>query len=329
MAVVGHAEWSEFVTLDHHPAEGEVAHAREWSRRPGGGGTVAAVALAELGATVDFFCALGRDADGEATVAHLSARGVRMHVAWREEPTRRAITYLVAGGERTIVVIGPRLDLAGATRWTGSGSIAPRGSISRPGTPARWHRRGGRACWSPPRACGRRCRRRRLTSTRSCTARPTPTRPRGRSGCRPGPGWSWPPRAPRAGAGRATRRGAGRRSPAPGPVRDHYGAGDSFAAGFMYGLAGACSVADAAALGAQAGARALDAGRGARSGREGATSPRWRSYALACRADGRIPTPCSASAATPPRPRCATPTGAWSSSPPRSQQRLAGVGAAL
>ena len=114
VAVVGHAEWSEFVTLDHHPAEGEVAHAREWSQRPGGGGTVAAVALAELGATVDFFCALGRDADGEATVAHLSARGVRMHVAWREEPTRRAITYLVAGGERTIVVIGPRLDLAGA-----------------------------------------------------------------------------------------------------------------------------------------------------------------------------------------------------------------------
>ena len=46
-------------------------------------------------------------------------------------------------------------------------------------------------------------------------------------------------------------------APLPGPVRDSYGAGDSFAAAFTLGLGRGDSVADAVALGAEAGARAL------------------------------------------------------------------------
>ena len=43
----------------------------------------------------------------------------------------------------------------------------------------------------------------------------------------------------------------------PGEARDSYGCGDSFAAGFTFGLAGGLSVEEAAALGARCGAVAL------------------------------------------------------------------------
>jgi ribokinase len=43
----------------------------------------------------------------------------------------------------------------------------------------------------------------------------------------------------------------------PGEPQDAYGCGDSFAAGFTYGLAGGGSVAEAAQCGAERGAIAL------------------------------------------------------------------------
>ena len=46
-------------------------------------------------------------------------------------------------------------------------------------------------------------------------------------------------------------------APVPGPPRDDYGAGDSFAAGFTFGMAQRVSVAEAARIGAECGARAL------------------------------------------------------------------------
>jgi ribokinase len=45
--------------------------------------------------------------------------------------------------------------------------------------------------------------------------------------------------------------------PPPGDPEDAYGCGDSFAAGFTFGLASGASVAEAATLGAECGARAL------------------------------------------------------------------------
>src|SRR5579864_3193491 len=69
VAVVGHVEWVEFVRIDHFPTRGAIAHARDASIRAAGGGVVAAVVLARLGAKVDFFCALGDDANGAAAAS--------------------------------------------------------------------------------------------------------------------------------------------------------------------------------------------------------------------------------------------------------------------
>jgi ribokinase len=257
VAVVGHIEWSEFVSLDHYPAEGEVAHARNWSQRPGGGGTVAAVALAELGATVDFFCALGRDADGEASVEHLSGRGAHMHVAWREEPTRRAITYLTHGGERTIVVVGRRLEPVGSDEldWDLIGQAA--GAYFTSGdADALIRARQARVLVASPR--GREALAQagvqldalvfsEADDDERAWARRLESRARlmvGTQGQAGGHWWGesegrWEAVAP------------------PGEAHDAYGAGDSFAAAFMYGLASGLAVDQAAALAARAGALAL------------------------------------------------------------------------
>ncbi len=114
VAVVGHVEWVDFVGVDRYPARGQVVAAREAFTRAGGGGVVAALVLAGLGAEVDFFCALGRDANGEAAAAELRDRGVHLEVAWRPPPTRRVITLLEDSGERSIITIGERLEPAGS-----------------------------------------------------------------------------------------------------------------------------------------------------------------------------------------------------------------------
>ncbi len=110
---MGHVEWVDFVEMERLPLRGEIAHALEVFTRAAGGGGVAAVVLAELGADVDFFCALGNDFGGRAAADQLAGRGVRVHAAWRGEPTRRAIT-LLEGGERTIVTLGDRLEPLGS-----------------------------------------------------------------------------------------------------------------------------------------------------------------------------------------------------------------------
>jgi ribokinase len=257
VAVVGHVEWSDFASLERYPDEGEVVHAHAWSARPGGGGTVAAVALTLLGARVDFFTALGRDAFGEASVEALRARGVRVHVAWRHHPTRRAITYLTTGGDRTIVVMGPRLEPRGEDdlNWAALDDVA--GVFFTAGDPEALRR-----------------------------ARETPVlvaSPRGREALESegvvldglvfsesdADEAAWATRLQaRARLVVATRGHTGGRwwgesegrwdaAAPPGPVRDYYGAGDSFAAAFMAGLAAGRSVAEAAELGAFAGALAL------------------------------------------------------------------------
>jgi ribokinase len=257
VAVVGHVEWVDFVPVARFPRPGSVVHAEgAFSRAAGGGGVVAAV-LAELGAEVDFFCALGRDAPGRAAAAQLGERGVRVHVAWREEPTRRAVTLLEAGGERTIVTIGDRLEPRGSdelewervrradgayftagdraslkrARQAGVVVASPRGrgALEYDGPPiealvfsARDHDEGEWATRTAHRA-------RLLVAT---------------DGVNGGRWWgetegSWLAAQP------------------PGELRDAYGCGDSFAAGFTLGLASGASVEEAAALGASCGARCL------------------------------------------------------------------------
>ena len=259
LAVVGHVEWVDFIPVQRMPREGEVLHAEgdAFSRAAGGGGVVAVV-LAELGAEpVDFFCALGDDAHGHAAAEQLAQRGVTVHAAWRkEQPTRRALTLLEGSGERTIVTVGERLEPRAADEldWELLGSCegayftagdvgaleqarrapvvvaSPRGRSALEQGPAVdalvfSQRDRDEAQWA-----------RRLTDKARLFVET-----RGADG---GVWWgdgegSWSPVTPEA------------------PVRDAYGCGDSFAAGFTFGLATGAAVPEAAALGARAGALCL------------------------------------------------------------------------
>ncbi len=115
LAVVGHVEWVSVVGVDALPQAGRVGHAHSFLEEPGGGGAVVAVQLARLlGRPVPFFTALGRDRIGEQAAARLQALGVELHVAWREQPPRRGVSFVAADGERAITVIGERLSPLGA-----------------------------------------------------------------------------------------------------------------------------------------------------------------------------------------------------------------------
>jgi ribokinase len=256
-AVVGHIEWVDFVPVPRLPRPGEVIHAGgAFSRAAGGGGVVAGV-LAELGAAVDFFTALGDDSHGRAADEQLRQRGVRLHVAWRREPTRRAVTLLEDGGERTIVTIGDRLDPLGSDDLDWDRLHAADGVYVTAGdAEALKCARAARVVVASPRA------RTALKSAgteidalvfssndhderdwaeRSAGQARLLVSTQGADGGR----W-WGASEGRWQAGRP-----------PGPAVDSYGCGDSFAAGFTYGLASRRSVAKAAELGAKCGARCL------------------------------------------------------------------------
>ena len=257
IAVIGHVEWADFVLVPRLPLRGEVLGAQDAFARAGGGGAVAATVLAELGADVDFYCALGPDTEGHAAVAQLEERGVRVHVAWRDQPTRRAVVLLEPGGERTIITLGERLEPHGSDdlEWdrvkhassvyfTAGDAGALRHANDAPivvATPrARSVLDAGAAsiyalvfsegdederAWADRVSAHARL----LVAT---------------EGDRGGRWWG---------------ESEGRWAAAllPGPAHDAYGCGDSFAAAFTLGLGRGDSIADAAKLGAEAGALAL------------------------------------------------------------------------
>jgi ribokinase len=257
VAVVGHIEWVDFVALREYPAEGQVTGATHWSARVGGGGGVAAVVLAELGAEVDFFLALGRDANGQAAAHQLAERGVRAHVAWRDEMTRRAITYLSGHGERTIVTIGERLQPHGDDELEWERLRDADGVYFTAGDPAALVRaRHARVLVASPRG------REALDqdgpmldalvfseedADESAWAARLSERTRlmvGTQGAHGGRWWG-------------SSEGRWAAVPLPGPPWDTYGCGDSFAAAFTFALAAGRTVAEAAELGAEQGALAL------------------------------------------------------------------------
>ena len=255
LAVIGHVEWVDFVSLDRFPRQGEVSHAIEAFSRAGGGGSVAAAALAELGAEVDFFTALGRDPHGEAAVQALQDRGVTMHVAWRSEPTRRALTLLGDAGERTIITIGDRLAPRGDDGLDWSSLANTAGIYFTAGdADALAHGRRAQVLTASPRA------REVLTegqldaiifSAHDSDETAWAERARGHTrllvateGADGGRWWG-------------ASEGRWQATELPGEPKDAYGCGDSFAAGFTYGLAERQPVDRAAVLGAECGARAL------------------------------------------------------------------------
>jgi ribokinase len=113
-AVIGHVEWVEFARVPRLPAPGEVVHATEVWREPGGGAAVAAVQLARLAGGAELFTALADDESGRLARERLEALGVRVHAAPRPGPMRRCFSHLVDGsGERSITVLGERMMPSG------------------------------------------------------------------------------------------------------------------------------------------------------------------------------------------------------------------------
>ena len=267
VAVVGHIEWIEFARVERVPAPGEIVHALESWEEPGGGGAVAAVQLARLARDCLFLTALGDDELGHRAEHELSALGVRVEVAWRKQPQRRAFVYTDANAERTITVMGDRVGPHGAdplpwpqladvdgVYFTAGDADAVRAA------------RAARVLVSTARTIHPLAESgvqidMLVASSRDAGEHYTPgdiqppphlvARTAGAAG-----GWVEGP------DGRRTEWTA---APLPGPPVDAYGAGDSFAAGLTYGLAAGRSPEEALAIGAQCGAACVT-GRGPYAG---------------------------------------------------------------
>lgn len=257
-AVVGHVEVVEFARVDHVPRPGEIIQTIETWTEPAGGGAVAAQALLRLAGDVTFFTAFGDDDVGRRAEHELRAAGIRVECVYRDEPQRRAFTYLDSDGERTITVIGrklvPRAD--DPLPWADLEEIA-----------------GVYLCGADPGAVREARRARALVAT----ARELPALKEAGveldalvqsstdESERYQPGDLDPP--PRRVVTTESRRGGryvegdreGRweAAPLPGPLSDTYGAGDTFAGALAMGLGAGQSTDDALAFAARAAAEAM------------------------------------------------------------------------
>ena len=266
-AVVGHVEWVRFAQVEAVPAPGEIVTAADTWEEPAGGGAVAAGELVRLGADVDFFVAVGNDELGERARAALEELGCRVHAATRDEPQRRAYTYLDQEGERTITLMGNKLHPHG-------GDPLPWAELAE--VDAVYF------CAGDPDSL----RAARQARALVATARELPTLVEAqvqldalvRSGRDPSEGYEPGLLEPephlivstlgREGGSYVT---AGEEETfsaveLPGPLVDAYGAGDCFAAGLAFALAGGDDVKAALAFAARCGATALRR-RGAHGGR--------------------------------------------------------------
>jgi ribokinase len=258
VAVVGHVEWVEFVRVERVPRAGDIVHAAERWEEAAGGGAVAAVQLANLGAATTFFTSLGDDELGRRSQEQLASQGVTLSVQVVPERTRRAFTFVDDAGERTITVLGDKL--------------LPRRPLELARFDAVYFVSGDVAA---------------LRSARSApllvaTARELPTLRAGGvyldalvgSGydaseryetgvLDPAPGLVVTTEGNRGGSFEPGGRYAA--AEPPGPVADTYGCGDCFAAGLTFGLAQGLAVGAAVELGARCGAAVL-CGRGAYAG---------------------------------------------------------------
>jgi ribokinase len=263
MAVVGHVEWVEFLRVPHVPRLGEIVHASDSWAEPAGGGAVSAVQLARLAGDADFFTALGDDELGHRAHDELTRLGLRLHAAWRDEPQRRAVTFVDDRGERTITVVGDRLVPHGRDPLPWDELSAMDGVYFTGGdVDALKAARAARVLTATPRTMG--------------TLRQGGVVLDALIGSGRDPGEAYDPLllepAPRLrvttlgrAGGVVEPGGSFAAAELPGPVIDTYGAGDSFAAGLTYGLAAGMSVDDAVGLAARCGAAAIT-GRGAFAG---------------------------------------------------------------
>jgi ribokinase len=106
LAVVGHVEWVTHTDAPFIPPAGEIVHLTNPLTQPAGGGAVTAAALARLGAAVSMFTAAGGDVPLEQEMARLD---VRVLAAPRAGAHTRALVMRDPAGERTICVIGENM----------------------------------------------------------------------------------------------------------------------------------------------------------------------------------------------------------------------------
>jgi ribokinase len=255
VAVVGHVEWVHFIRVERFPERGTVTPAAAGFTHAGGGAVVAAAVLAELGAEVDFFCALGRDADGEAAARELEARGITVHAAWRDEPTRGVVTLLETGGERTIITLGERLEPSGDDALPWQRLEQTDGVYFTAGDAGAAHAAGqSRVLVATPRARDGLDASNVSIDALVFSAHDADER-RWAQRLQPRTRLMVETEGEQGGCWWGESEGRWPAVPAPGPVQDDYGCGDSFAAGLTLGLARDLTVLAAAAIGAELGAR--------------------------------------------------------------------------
>ncbi|MBA2506048.1 MAG: ribokinase [Thermoleophilaceae bacterium] len=259
-AVVGHVEWIEFAEVESVPATGQIGYAdRVWCEAAGGG-AVAAVQMSRLGADTTLFTSLGDDHIGARSRERLEGLGLRVQASLSPAGTRRGFTFLDAAGERTITVFGPKPHPSSEDSSLPWEELADADAVYfTAGDPVA-------------------LRRAREARTLVATSRELETLAQAGveldalvgSGADAGeayePGSLDPPPkrwvvtdGPNGGA---YAEGAGETAhyaaaDLPGPVRDAYGCGDSFAAGFTFGLGEGRGTAAALELGALCGATCL------------------------------------------------------------------------
>lgn len=255
MAVVGHVEWVTHA-LGSLPDRGHIADLRDPIEEPAGGGGVAAAAAARLGANVALFTALGDDPAATRAREQMVARGIEVLAAPRAGGQTPVLSVTEPDGERTIMVIGARLQPVASDplpwdRIGGMGAAYYAGED--PGALVRARAAAALVVTA-----------RRLDDLRAAGVRADvvvasandPDEDPSGLPATLAPSAIVLTDGPRGGT--ITRPGGGdARYPAaepPGPVVDSYGCGDSFAAGIAVGLAQGLDIDDAVALGARAGA---------------------------------------------------------------------------
>jgi ribokinase len=267
VAVVGHVEWIEFARVPRVPEPGAIVHASETWEEPGGGGAVASVQLAKLAGGATFFTALGNDALGHRAFAELTALGLRVEAAWRDDPQRRGFVHVDARGERTITVIGDRLGPSGSDDlpWEDL-EDADAVYFTAGDASALTHARSARKLVATARHLQPIAESGVQVDVLVASARDAGERyERGQADPEPlavvrtagDEGGTWEDSGGETGRWEATG--------LPGPVSDAYGCGDSFAAGLTYGLGAGLTLTEALVLGARCGA-ANFTGRGPYAG---------------------------------------------------------------
>jgi ribokinase len=263
VAVVGHVEWIQFAVVPHVPVAGEIVHAEHSFEEPAGGGAVSAVQLAKLAGEATLYTALGDDELGHRAESRLQDLGLRVRVVWRTQPQRRGFVHLDEDAERTITVIGSRLG--------------PRGDDPLPWdelreTDAVYFTAGDAGAARAARAAQVVVGTARGLETLAeagieLDALVSSSRDAGEryelGDLDPPPGLVVRTAGSSGGAFETAdgRHGSWQATPPPGPPRDAYGCGDSFAAGLTYGLGAGKSPEDALELAARCGAACLS-GRG-------------------------------------------------------------------